>query len=704
MPSDASHGTAVDLLPQHAALLAASAISEAVAKARGYRSVKQKARLSELGFSQPQLRVPALLIPIWNVQGGVALYQTRPDEPRLVKGKAVKYETPRGSRMVLDVPPWVRGRLEDPNLPLFITEGIRKADAAVSAGLCCIALLGVWNWRGTNDLGGKVALPDFESIALNGRDVYIAFDSDAWTKAEVAKALLRFREFLASRGAHCRVIRLPIGPGGVKTGLDDYLAGGHSVADLLALASDDAGGSVLNLAGTSDDAMRSAAARIVDLADEVELFHTPAGEPYATLVNADHRETHAVRSLLFRSWLRRRYWEAQRQPASGNALGDAVETIAARAEFEGEIIPVSTRVAEHGGRLYVDLADEAWRVVEIDLDGWRLSAAPPVRFRRGTSAAALPIPTSGGSLEALRPFVNVAPGDGWFLFVGSLVAAFRARGPYVVLILHGVQGAAKSTGARIFKALTDPSRSALRGGPSDQQDLLITAQNNWVVAFDNMSQLQPWLSDALCRLSTGGGLGKRQLYTDQDEIVLEAQRPLVLTGITEIATRGDLADRAIIVEQLAIADAGRRSEDEFWRAFEEVRPQILGALFDAVSAALKNEAAVSVEHMPRMADACRWVTAAEPALGWRTGTFGEAYDRNRHEGHAIALEASPISGPLEELARRGDWEGSARNLLQELVGLATAPMTRERDWPKNPVALTAALKRLAPSLRAAGVE
>jgi hypothetical protein len=143
--------------------------------------------------------VPALLIPIHNVGGEIALYQTRADEPRIVDGKAVKYETPLGSRMTIDVPPSVRHQLGDPSIPLWITEGIRKADAAVSAGLCCIALLGVWAWRGRNEQGGKTALADWESIALNGRVVYIAFDSDVMTKPEVAKALERLKGFLESR-------------------------------------------------------------------------------------------------------------------------------------------------------------------------------------------------------------------------------------------------------------------------------------------------------------------------------------------------------------------------------------------------------------------------------------------------------------------------------------------------------------------------
>ena len=205
-----------DLRPQHAALLTASAISDEVAKARGYRSVTVKAELTELGFSSTQARVPALLIPIWNVHGEIALYQTRADEPRIVNGKPIKYESPRGSRMVLDVPPSVLPRLPDPAVPLFVTEGTRKADAAASVGLCCIEVIGVWNWRGTNDQGGRTALADWESIALNERIVYIVFDSDVMTKISVYQALARLKAFLESRHAHVKLVYLPQGPGGAK--------------------------------------------------------------------------------------------------------------------------------------------------------------------------------------------------------------------------------------------------------------------------------------------------------------------------------------------------------------------------------------------------------------------------------------------------------------------------------------------------------
>lgn len=228
--------TQLQLLPQHVELLASSAISNRVSVDRGYRSVTTRAELIGLGFSERQARVPALLIPVWSVHGEIALYQVRPDEPRIAGGKPVKYETPRGARMVLDVPPSVRAKLRDPRVPLVITEAPRKADSAASLGLCCVALLGVWNWRGTNELGGKTALADWEAIALKGRAALIAFDSDVMTKPAVAEALERLKTFLEHRGADVMVIYLPPGEGGAKVGLDDYLAAGHGVDDLLGLA------------------------------------------------------------------------------------------------------------------------------------------------------------------------------------------------------------------------------------------------------------------------------------------------------------------------------------------------------------------------------------------------------------------------------------------------------------------------------------
>src|SRR5439155_17635493 len=220
----------------HQALIESSAINVEVAHERGYRTVEDSDELTALGFTEAQARVPALLIPVHGVDGEVVVHQIRPDNPRIGKnGKPIKYERPKGSRMALDVPPTVRPHLSDPSIPLYITEGSRKADAAVSKGLCCIGLLGTYGWRGTNPKGGRTALADFDSIALNGREVTIVFDSDVQDKKEVQAALDGLRCFLERKRAKVRIGYLPPAADGSKVGLDDFFAAGNTVADLAKL-------------------------------------------------------------------------------------------------------------------------------------------------------------------------------------------------------------------------------------------------------------------------------------------------------------------------------------------------------------------------------------------------------------------------------------------------------------------------------------
>jgi P4 family phage/plasmid primase-like protien len=231
----------MNLLPHHAKMLADSAISREVIESRGYYSTTSAAELAGLGFSPAQRRVPALVVPIRIVTGEVGMHVIRPDDPRTElksdgTSRAMKYEFPAGAHMRLDVPAAVRPQLANPAVPLWVTEGSKKADSAVSHGLCCVSVIGVWNWRGKNDYDGVTALADWESIALNGRDVYIVFDSDVMLKRSVALALSRLKPFLSLRKAHVKLVYLPSKQNSTKNGLDDYLAGGKTVDDLLALA------------------------------------------------------------------------------------------------------------------------------------------------------------------------------------------------------------------------------------------------------------------------------------------------------------------------------------------------------------------------------------------------------------------------------------------------------------------------------------
>lgn len=222
------------LFPQHARMLAASGITPEHARARGYVTADTKTRLEVLGITPAGRRVPGLLIPSLRKDGTTWGYQYRPDDPRAGAKGPIKYETPTGQRKGIDVPPGVGPQLDDSTTTLWITEGVKKADAAALAGLACVALPGVWSWRGTNSHGGKTAIPDWHDIALNGRRVILAFDSDVTRKRPVRAALDCLAGYLVSKGAHVAYLHLPdVDPG--MTGLDDYLAAGHNPFELAAL-------------------------------------------------------------------------------------------------------------------------------------------------------------------------------------------------------------------------------------------------------------------------------------------------------------------------------------------------------------------------------------------------------------------------------------------------------------------------------------
>jgi energy-coupling factor transporter ATP-binding protein EcfA2 len=449
----------------------------------------------------------------------------------------------------------------------------------------------------------------------------------------------------------------------------------------------------------------SAADRLIGLVLEsgIEFFHDPEQHGWAGIRVDGHWENHPIRSRPFQLFLLRTYYRATGCSPGAQALRAAQDLFEAKALFDGEEVPVHLRVASHGGNLYLDLCDRVWRAVEIDTQGWRIVERPPARFHRTRGSQALPAPERGGSLEELRRFLNVDD-QGWILIKAFLVAALRPGVPCPILVAKGEQGSGKTTACRILSGLIDPRTGALRGVPREVRDLVAAARNSWLVCFDNLSHLPDELADAACRLATGGGFGGRQLYSDHDQAIFDATRPLVFNSIPDLAaSRPDFLDRAVIIEFPDIKPEMRRDEAQFWREFEEAQPRILGALLDAVTAGLSKLPNVRHERLPRMADFVVWVSACEKALGLETGEALEAYRANRAAVRNLALEASPVYEPLREVARAG-FNGTSSELLFLLNKLATGNERRSGRWPKAPNALGSILRRIAGSLRSTGIE
>jgi len=441
------------------------------------------------------------------------------------------------------------------------------------------------------------------------------------------------------------------------------------------------------------------------LPEGAKLFHNREKDAFAAFKVGDHSETHNMRDVGFRRYVAARYYKKFKEPISAQRLRDTVATFEGLALYEGQEHEVYTRLAPRRDAIYLDLCNDAWQVVKITPAGWQVLSESPVYFRRSRGMRGLPIPKRGGSVTDLRPFLNVSGDSDFVVLTSWLIAALRPKGPYPVLVLQGEAGSAKSTTVRVLRELVDPSTTPLRSEPRSTRDLMIAARNAWCIAFDNVSHLTPKLSDDLCRLATGGGFATRQLFTDTDEVLFDATRPVILNGIDAVVYRGDLLDRSLLAYLPVISDDHRLTEKKFWRDFKKAKSRILGALLDALTHALQRLDSVKLPVLPRMADFAQWAVAAEPSMGWGIGSFLRVYDSNRGTAVALGLEASLVANPLKDfLIGRTLWRGPAADLLRKITKYAAFEIQQQRNWPANAQLLSIQLRRIAPQLRAIGID
>jgi hypothetical protein len=442
---------------------------------------------------------------------------------------------------------------------------------------------------------------------------------------------------------------------------------------------------------------------LITLASAAELFHDRDGGCHADITVNGHRETWPIRSRGFKRWLLRRFFEHTNGAPNTDAMQAALGVIEAKAHYDSPEHLIYLRVGEYEDKVYLDLCNAEWQAIEVSSRGWEILDNPPVRFRRAEGMQALPAPSHDGSIDDLRPFLNVKTDEEFILAVTWILAGLRSRGPYPVLVPFGEHGSGKSSFCRILRSLIDPNKAPLRTLPRDERDLCISAQNGWVVVTDNVSRLPTWLSDAYCRLATGGGMATRQLYTDQDEIIFDAQRPIILNGIVEFVTRPDLADRAVFLTLEPISKDECRSDNDLAEDFKEAHPRILGALLDGVAHGLNWLPQASREDLPRMADFAVWARACETAF-WQRGDFDKAYNKNRSEAIGSILEADEVAGALRSLMEQHDkWEGAASQLLTLLRDIVPEQTSKSAEWPKNARSLSSALRSSAKPLRMIGI-
>jgi hypothetical protein len=426
---------------------------------------------------------------------------------------------------------------------------------------------------------------------------------------------------------------------------------------------------------------------------------------FVTLPKGGHLENWPIYSDWFQTYLNFLYQSECGGIAGGSTVKDIQNALAAQARHQGSVYQPYVRVGRVDGAVYLDLCNSDCQVVEITADGWRVRNECPVKFVRTSSMQPLPEPVADGSVNQLRRFANPADEAQFQLIVGWLFGALWAKGPYPVLAVSGEHGSGKTMLTRVLRALVDPNTAPVRSISKSEQDLLISALNSHCLAFDNLSGISLWLSDALCRLSTGAGFATRALYENTAETIIQACRPVILNGIPDLSSTPDLADRSLAVHLPRIETHDRQTEDDFWKDFELARPKILGGLLDALSMALRRIGTIELADLPRMADFAKAVESAAPALGWPEGSFLDALKNNAADLSNIALDSDPVAMAIVNLLNNAgkDFYGTATELLEKLNGQITDDVRKQRTWPNTAAKLGNRLRRIAPILRAQGL-
>jgi hypothetical protein len=460
---------------------------------------------------------------------------------------------------------------------------------------------------------------------------------------------------------------------------------------------------------------RSVAEVLVDLiSDNSNLFFKDQYEaPHARIHNGNRIENIRVESGKFKRHLIRLYYGSENRVANTEAVSSAVQLLQAKAEYEGQTYPLSIRVASYNGSFFYDLTNPKWECIEITKQGWRLVDNTPVPLFTRFNQTAQVQPSRHYEPDIFDRFMsltNVKNEDDKKLVKVYIVSLFIPDIQHVILQTCGEKGGAKSMLEVLIKELADPAKPKLLSVHKDRMEFIQQVAQNHLVFYDNLKYPPRWLSDEACRAVTGSGSSKRKLYTDDDSIVYEYKRCLGFNGISLVLTEPDALDRSIIIEQERIDKKNRIPELVILSQFYELRPRVLGYIFDILVDAMKIKPTIKLDGYPRMADFAEWCEAIARAMGYNENEFIDILDNNTGKQNAEAIENSVLGQvitrflnglPDVDINSGFCYDDTVSELLKKLNDVAAVNNinTNFKGWPKAANSLTRKLKAIMSNIR-----
>jgi Bifunctional DNA primase/polymerase, N-terminal len=443
-------------------------------------------------------------------------------------------------------------------------------------------------------------------------------------------------------------------------------------------------------------------------------FKDQHGTAFALVAPTEgHKALIALESDKFKRYLSKLFYDHNnRWIAKTEHINNAIQIIQANVEYSGPAILLSLRVAWKGDEICYDLSDQRWRYVKITKDGWqtREDDDASILFARHNQVPQV-LPDKNYEVDILDRFIgltNVKDDRDKLLLKIYIVSLFIPDIAHAMLIVHGEKGAAKSLLQRLIKQLVDPSRPTLLTIHTNRDEFVQQLSHNYVAYYDNVKTVPKWLPDEACKAVTGIGQTKRRLYTNDEDIVYEYKRCLGFSGINICLTEPDALDRSILIELTRIPRDKVKLESQILSEFEQLKPKVLGYIFDVLVQALRIKPGLQLSDLPRMADFALWGEAISQAMEKKPLEFINAYYENIGRQNIEAIESHPLAHTIAKYfeEQEGDEgqeravEGSPMEVLEALEIFAQSHKisTDNKQWPKSPSALSRRLNQIRSNL------